>query len=97
MRVIAKRVLREFWGRHPDAEQPLLAWYREVEREHWATPAALKAKYGSASFVSDRVVFNIKGNNFRLIVRIDYRYEIVFIRFVRTHAEYDDIDDVAEV
>jgi mRNA interferase HigB len=97
MRIIAKRTLREFWARHADVEQPLLAWYREVEREHWATPAELKAKYRSASFVGDRVVFNIKGNDYRLIVRIDYRHEIVFVRFVGTHDAYDDIDDIAEV
>lgn len=97
MRIIAKRTLREFWGRYPAAEQPLLAWYREVEREQWTQPAELKAKYRSASFVGDRVVFNIKGNDFRLIVRIDYPHQIVFVRFVGTHEEYDAIDDVAEV
>ena len=97
MRIIAKRTLREFWERYPAAEQPLLAWYREVEREQWTQPAELKAKYRSASFVGDRVVFNIKGNDFRLIVRIDYPHQIVFVRFVGTHKEYDAIDDVAEV
>lgn len=96
MRIIAKRTLREFWAQHPDAEQALLAWFREVERERWATPAQLKAKYRSASFVGDRVVFNIKGNDYRLVVRVDYPHQIVFVRFVGTHEEYDDID-VAEV
>jgi mRNA interferase HigB len=97
MRIIAKRTLRKFWARHPAAEQPLLAWFREVERERWTTPAQLKAKYRSASFVGDRVVFNIKGNDFRLIVRVAYSHQIVFVRFVGTHEEYDDLDDVAEV
>jgi mRNA interferase HigB len=97
MRVIARRALREFWERHPDAENPLLAWFREVERERWTKPADVKAKYGKASFVGDRVVFNIKGNDYRLIVRIDYPHQIVFVRFVGTHKDYDALDDVAEV
>lgn len=93
MRIIAKRTLQEFWERHPDAEQPLLAWYREVEKEDWDTPATVKAKYGSASIVgSTRVVFNIKGNHYRLVVMINYPARIVFVRFVGAHAEYDAID-----
>ena len=92
MRIIAKRTLREFWERHPDAEQPLLAWYREVENEDWDTPAKIKEKYRSASVVANnRVVFNIKGNSYRLVVRVNYRARIVLIRFVGTHAEYDEI------
>jgi mRNA interferase HigB len=93
MRVIAKKALREFWERHPDAEEPLLAWYREVEQEDWDTPAKVKEKYRSASIVGDnRVIFNIKGNDYRLVVRINYPYRVVYIRFVGTHAEYDRID-----
>jgi mRNA interferase HigB len=93
MRIVAKRPLREFWKRYPDAEEPLLAWYREVEREDWNTPAKVKAKYGSASIVGgNRVVFNIKGNDYRLVVQINYAYRVVYIRFVGTHAEYDAID-----
>ena len=93
MRIIAKRTLRAFWERHADAEEPLLAWYREVEREDWDTPAKVKAKYASASIVGDnRVVFNIKGNGYRLVVKINYPYRIVYIRFVGTHAQYDAID-----
>lgn len=93
MRIIARRALREFWTEHPDAEQPLLAWYREVEKEDWDTPAKVKEKYRSASIVGDdRAVFNIKGNNYRLVVRIAYGFGIVYIRFVGTHAEYDRID-----
>ena len=93
MRIIAKRTLRAFWKRHADAEEPLLAWYREVEREDWDTPAKVKAKYSSASIVGgNRVVFNIKGNDYRLVVRINYPYRVVYIRFVGTHAEYDAID-----
>lgn len=93
MRIIARRTLREFWESHPDAEEPLLAWYREVEKEDWDTPAKVKAKYASASIVGNsRAVFNIKGNAYRLIVAINYPYRVVYIRFVGTHAEYDRID-----
>lgn len=93
MRTIAKSTLREFWKIHPDAEEPLLTWYREVEKAHWDKPAAVKAKYRSASIIgSNRVVFNIKGNSYRLVVRINYPYRIIYIRFVGTHAEYDTIN-----
>jgi mRNA interferase HigB len=92
MRILAKSTLREFWQRHPDAEQPLLAWYREVERESWDSPAKVKEKYRSASFVGDRVVFNIKGNDYRLVVRINYAYRVVLIRFIGTHEQYDAVD-----
>ena len=93
MRIIAKRSLREFWERHPDAEEPLLAWYREVEKEDWDQPSQIKEKYRSASFVKgNRVVFNIKGNDYRLVVKINYPYRVVYVRFVGTHADYDAID-----
>lgn len=93
MRIIAKRTLREFWKQHPNAEEPLLAWYREVEQEDWDTPAKVKAKYRSASIVAgNRVVFNIKGNDYRLVVKINYAYRVVYVRFVGTHAEYDAVD-----
>ena len=93
MRVIAKRRLREFWERHPAAREPLLAWFREVEREDWDTPAAVKAKYRSASIVGcGRVVFNVKGNDYRLVVKINYAYRVVHVRFIGTHAEYDAVN-----
>ena len=93
MRIIAKKTLREFWRRCPDAEQALLSWYREVEAEDWDTPARIKAKYRSASIIGDnRVVFNIKGNRYRLVVKINYPYRVVYVRFVGTHAEYDAVD-----
>ena len=93
VRVIVKKRLREFWERHPAAREPLLAWFREVEREDWATPAAVKAKYRSASILGgDRVVFNVKGNAYRLVVKIKYAYRVVYVRFVGTHAEYDAVD-----
>jgi mRNA interferase HigB len=92
VRIIAKRTLREFWVRCPDAEDPLLAWFREVEKEDWSNPAQVKEKYRSASFVGNRVVFNIKGNDYRLVVKINYPRRIVYVRFVGTHKEYDEID-----
>src|SRR5438309_2154724 len=73
VRIIAKSTLRAFWTDYPDAEEPLLAWYREVEKEDWSEPAQVKEKYRNASFVKgNRVVFNIKGNDYRLVVRINY-------------------------
>ncbi len=93
MRIIARKTLREFWQRHPDAEEPLLAWYREVKHADWDTPAILKEMYRNASIVGDnRVIFNIKGNDYRLMVKINYRYRVVYIRFAGTHAEYDAVD-----
>jgi len=92
VRVIAKSTLRAFWERFPDAEGPLLAWFREVEKEHWGSPADVKRKYRHASIVGDRVVFNIKGNNYRLVIRINYEFEVAYVRFVGTHEEYDEID-----
>jgi mRNA interferase HigB len=95
MRIIAFAALREFWQRRGrgDAEQPLRAWYKEAEKSDWATPADIKHRYPSASFLNDnRVVFNIGGNKYRLIVRVMYRSKTVYIRFIGTHAEYDRID-----
>ncbi len=92
MRVIAKSTLKAFWLRHPDAEGPLLAWYREVEKEDWDTPAKVKQKYGSASFVGDRIVFNIKGNKYRLVVHVNFGFRLVFVKFIGTHKQYDAID-----
>jgi mRNA interferase HigB len=93
MRVIAKRSLRAFWERYPDAEEPLLAWYREVEKEDWSQPAEVKEKYGNASILKEnRVVFNIKGNDYRLVVKINYPYRVIYVRFVGTHAQYDAVD-----
>ena len=92
MRIVAKKTLREFWVRYPDAEDPLLACYREVEKEDWIKPSQVKDKYRNASFVRDRVVFNIKGNDYRLVVKINYPHRVVYVRFVGTHKEYDEID-----
>ncbi len=93
MRVIAKRNLRAFWELHPDCEQQMTSWYREAEKSVWKSPVDIKKKYPSASIISEnRIVFNIKGNNYRIIVKINYSYQMVWIRFVGTHSEYDKID-----
>ena len=93
MRVIAVSTLRAFWERYPDAEQPLKAWYEEATGATWAQPADLKAQYRSASVLKNRrVVFNIKGNDYRLIVAIAYKWQIVYVKFVGTHKEYDAVD-----
>lgn len=93
MRVISRKALREFWEKHPDAETPLRAWFKEAHEAHWGTPSDIKARYAMASFLAkDRVVFNIKGNAYRLVVAIRYELGIVYIRFVGTHAAYDTID-----
>ncbi|MCF8254969.1 MAG: type II toxin-antitoxin system HigB family toxin [Bacteroidia bacterium] len=93
MRVIAKKTLREFWEKHNDCEQQLKAWYEEALSAVWKTPIDIKRDYPIASILGDnRVVFNIKGNNYRLIVKINYRFGMVWIRFIGTHADYDAID-----
>ncbi len=95
MRVIARRTLREFWERpgHADAEQPLKAWFRDAEAADWAKPSEVKADIGSASIVANqRVVFNIAGNKYRLVVQINYAFRVVYVRFIGTHGEYDQID-----
>ena len=95
MRVIAKRTLREFWSipDHANAKEPLEAWYQEAERADWHDPHTIKAQYRSASILKgNRVVFNIAGNKYRLVVKINYPYRVVYVRFIGTHSEYDAID-----
>ena len=93
MRIIARKVLRDFWEANGDSEQPLKAWFREVEKADWATPHDVKAAYRSASIIGDsRIVFNIAGNKYRLIVKFNYSYRVGYVRFIGTHARYDEID-----
>ncbi len=75
-----------------DSEALLKAWFREAKAADWSGPADVRAQYGSASFIGDRVVFNVGGNKYRLVVWINFPYRVVYIRFVGTHAEYDKID-----
>jgi len=93
VRIIARKTLREFWERHTDARQPLQAWYSDVKNAVWKKPSDIKEIYRNASFIANnRVVFNIKGNKYRLAVVIQYEHSIVYIRFVGTHREYNKID-----
>ncbi len=93
MRVIAKRTLRGFWRKHADCEQQLKSWYRETEKAEWSNINELKREYPSASILNNnRIVYNIKGNSYRLIVKFNFEYKICWIRFIGTHAEYDKIN-----
>lgn len=96
MRVIARRTLRDFWEGGPayaDAEGPLRSWYAEARRAGWRTPADVKARYANASVLqAGRVVFNIGGNKYRLVVQINFTYQMIYVRFIGTHAQYDAID-----
>lgn len=92
-RIIAKRTLKEFWERHSDAEQYLKTWYETAKQADWKSPNDIKKTYANASIVAgNRVVFNIKGNDYRLIVKFNYQRQWAFIRFVGTHAEYDRVN-----
>ncbi len=93
MHVISRKRLREFAEEHPDARPSLQAWFHEAKQARWSTTTDIKQQYGSASILKGgRVVFNIGGNKYRLVVQINYRSQIVYIRFVGTHADYDGID-----
>ncbi len=93
MRVISRKWLNELARRHPNAKSALDAWFHEAEDADWANPAQVKAQHATASILKNgRVVFNIGGNKYRLVVRINYAYRVVYVRFAGTHSEYDEID-----
>jgi len=96
MRIIARKTLIQFWESNPqyaDGRASLEAWYHEVKQADWSSPTDIKAKYRSASILkSDRVVFNISGNKYRLVVYINFSSKIVYIRFIGTHRQYDQIE-----
>jgi len=94
MRILSKKILREFWARHPRAEVPLQVWFDTVRDASWKGPEDIRRRFGkTADFIRDnRVIFDIGGNKYRLIAYIGYRHSIVYIKFVGTHAEYDEID-----
>ena len=93
MHVVARRTLRAFWIVHPQAQTPLRTWYALASRAVWTGPADIRAMFGSADFVGDnRVIFDIGGNKYRLVVRVAYPFGRVMIKFVGTHAEYDSIN-----
>lgn len=93
VRVISKKVLKKCWQKNPETEQALKAWYREMCLGKWSNPNQLKLDFPSASILGERrVVFNIKGNQYRLVVRINFPFQLIWIRFIGTHKEYDNID-----
>lgn len=93
MRIIAKSTIRDFWLANPLAEFPLLDWYNITKKASWKSPNDVKKTYGNASIIANsRVVFNIKGNDYRLIAEIDYNYQFVYIIWVGSHKECDRID-----
>ncbi len=93
MRVVAKKILREFWKKHSDSEHQLKTWYKEASKAIWTSPSDIKSEYSKASILkSGRAVFNICGNKYRLVVEINYKRSWVFIRFIGTHTDYDKID-----
>lgn len=93
MRVIARKTLKDYWDKAPETEQELKSWFAEAVDADWRTPADVKAKYGNVSILKDgRVVFNICGNKHRLVAWINFGFHTIYIRFVGTHKEYDQID-----
>ncbi|MBI2831492.1 MAG: type II toxin-antitoxin system HigB family toxin [Chloroflexi bacterium] len=93
MHVISRKKLREFWENHPDARASLESWFADVKHTEWQKPEDIKAIYRNVSILgNNRVVFNIKGNKYRLVVAVQYTFKIIYIRFVGTHQEYDGID-----
>lgn len=93
MRIISKSTLKAYWEKVPESQEQLSAWYAEASTATWANSMAIKEKYASASIInSERVVFNIKGNKYRLLVKIDYDRQVIFIIWIGTHKEYDKID-----
>jgi mRNA interferase HigB len=93
LRVISKKILREFWEHHPDTQEQLKTWYKEASKAQWISPIDIKNEYPKASILkAGRVVFNLCGNKYRLITHINYLRKWVFIRFIGTHSGYDNID-----
>ena len=93
MRIIAKRTLKEFWEKHEDSEQALLSWYKVAKAAKWQNFEDVKANFGTCKILgSDRIIFKIKGNKYRLIVKVTFVHQIFWIRFIGTHSEYDSIN-----
>jgi len=95
LRVLSKKILREFWTKHGDAEQQLKAWFEEVEKGQWDIPEKIVEDFPNARIIPEnRVIFNIRGNRYRLIVKVNYKYGMIWIRYIGTHQEYDKIDPI---
>jgi mRNA interferase HigB len=93
VKIFSRGTLRDFWRKHGDCELQLKTWYRETEKSKWTSINELKKQYPNASILNDyRIVFNIKGNDYRMIVKFNFEYQLAWIRFIGTHAEYDNIN-----
>jgi len=93
MRIIAKRTLKQFWEKYPDSENALKIWHQNVSKAHWKNFAELKKQYATTDSVgNERFVFDVKGNKYRLIAKIDFEYQLVFVRFIGTHSTYDAVN-----
>lgn len=93
MRIVAKRTLREFWTKHAESELSLKTWYAHAKAAQWRSPADVRDTFRAADFVAgNRVIFDIAGNKYRLVGKVNYRRRVIFIRFVGTHRDYDRID-----
>ncbi|MBL4654156.1 MAG: type II toxin-antitoxin system HigB family toxin, partial [Flavobacteriales bacterium] len=93
MRILSRRTLREFWNNHADCKDQLQTWYRETEKSSWKNINDLKVEYPNASILKDKkIVFNIKGNKYRLIVKVNFEFQITWVRFIGTHAECNKIN-----
>ena len=93
MNVVARKTLQAFWTRHPPARGPLTSWYNHVKAADWRSPQDVRDDFRSADFVGDnRVIFDVGGNKYRVVVRISYTFKQVLVKFVGTYAEYDRID-----
>ncbi|MBS1249197.1 MAG: mRNA interferase toxin HigB [Chloroflexi bacterium] len=98
MHILKKKTILEYVENHPDAKNQLLSWYHDANSSDWKEPLDIKRTYSNVDFVGDKVVvFDIKGNTYRLIVRVEYQFGKVFIRWFGTHAEYDKLSDVAQI
>lgn len=92
-RVFSKSTLKEYWEKYSDSEQYLKTWYDTAKNANWKTPSDVKQTYANTSILKDsRIVFNIKGNSYRLVAKFNFEKQWIFIRFIGTHEEYDKID-----
>ena len=93
MRIIAKSTLRDYWIKNKDSEQSLLSWYKLANKAKWSNFNQVKEQFGTCKVLgNDRIIFKIKGNNYRLIVKISFENQLIWIRFIGTHSEYDSIN-----
>lgn len=98
MRIFTKKTIQEYWKKHPDCELQLLTWYKVVKHVNWKSFEEIKSVFNSADYVgNNRVVFNIKGNAYRLVAKFNFEKSWVFVRFIGTHAEYDKIKDIKNI